>query len=339
MDGTFTDDYGVPPKYIGSGVQPTYTRVVYNQPHWKRKSLLLKVHPEISKLQGYDIMSAVYIVGIVLAQTILAYLLRDHKFWVVFIVAYIFGATMDHAMWVLIHDCTHNTVLPGKKANKFLHWVANIPLIIPCTISFRYFHLMHHAYLNETYNDPDVPALWEDKIFGHSALGKTLFLFFFPISQAIRVTCRFESSAQPKLDIWLIGNFVVQILYSAFILYYFGYMAFIYLFISNYFAVGLHPMGARWIAEHYAVEPNQETYSYYGVLNKVSFNIGYHNEHHDVPSVPWSKLPLLTKHAPEFYKPLVNHNSYLGVLRQFIFNPKFTLQTRVTRISANKKYT
>jgi fatty acid desaturase len=64
---------------------------------------------------------------------------------------------------------------------------------------------------------------------------------------------------------------------------------------SFFFSVGLHPLGARWIQEHYLTKGEQETYSYYGVFNKVAFNVGYHNEHHDFPSVPWNKLPQIRK--------------------------------------------
>ena len=63
-----------------------------------------------------------------------------------------------------------------------------------------------------------------------------------------------------------------------------------YLFASFFFSVGAHPLGARWIQEHYVLFPGQETNDYYGPLNRFQMNIGYHNEHHDFPSVPWNRL-------------------------------------------------
>ena len=73
----------------------------------------------------------------------------------------------------------------------------------------------------------------------------------------------------------------------------------------------LHPVGARWIQEHYAVWPNQGTFDYYGPLNTVALNIGYHNEHHDFPEIPWRRLPKLREIAPEYYEPLGCHRSWV----------------------------
>jgi hypothetical protein len=37
----------------------------------------------------------------------------------------------------------------------------------------------------------------------------------------------------------------------------FRWRSLMYLILSSNFAIGLHPLGARWIAEHYAMEPKQ----------------------------------------------------------------------------------
>ena len=86
---------------------------------------------------------------------------------------------------------------------------------------------------------------------------------------------------------------------------------------STVFAIGLHPLGARWIQEHFALVPGQETYSYYGPLNKVSFNVGYHNEHHDIVTIPWSRLPQVRRIAPEFYDGLHSYTSWTSLLSAF----------------------
>ena len=106
----------------------------------------------------------------------------------------------------------------------------------------------------------------------------------------------------------------------------------IYLILSLFFSVGLHPLGARWIQEHYLTHSvEQETYSYYGPINRVCLNMGYHNEHHDLPSIPWNNLPRLKAMAPEFYDTLKFHPSWTRLLFQFIFDKRYTLFSRIER--------
>ena len=81
-----------------------------------------------------------------------------------------------------------------------------------------------------------------------------------------------------------------------------------YVCLSTFFALGLHPLRGRWLQEHYDLMGiPQETYSYYGPLNWVMPNIGFHNEHHDFPMVAWRRLPQLSRLAPDFYQPLWAH--------------------------------
>lgn len=74
-----------------------------------------------------------------------------------------------------------------------------------------------------------------------------------------------------------------------------------------------------------------ETCSYYGILNLLTFNVGYHVEHHDFPSIPGSKLPEVRKIAPEFYDNLESHSSWSWVIWQYIIDPTVGPYARVKR--------
>lgn len=65
----------------------------------------------------------------------------------------------------------------------------------------------------------------------------------------------------------------------------FGLKALIYLISSLWIGYSFHPAAAHFIQEHYTYTSGQETYSYYGSLNWIFLNVGYHNEHHDFPKV------------------------------------------------------
>jgi len=102
----------------------------------------------------------------------------------------------------------------------------------------------------------------------------------------------------------------------------FGHKALLYLVIGTLLALGFHPLAGHFISEHYLFkDKHQATYSYYGPLNFLVYNVGYHVEHHDFPYIPCTRLPQVRKIAPEFYDHLPYHTSWLKVLWNFIMDP------------------
>jgi sphingolipid delta-4 desaturase len=207
--------------------------------------------------------------------------------------------------------------------------IANLPHIVPGYASFEKYHIKHHSFQGIHELDADLPNYWEAKMINNYFIGKTMWLLFFPVFQATRV------SRIKELNLWdglLITNLAVQVVFNVAIWYFMGPQAFGFLFLSFWFSIGLHPVGARWIQEHYLTfESEQETYSYYGPLNTVAFNVGFHNEHHDFPSIPWNRLPKIRKTAPGYYDTLYYHNSWTGLFFRFLFSQEISLFHRIVR--------
>jgi len=318
-------------KKEGYSPKPEYSRVSYLQPHWTRRKEITQAHPEVQKLQGVEPSTGIWVVVTVAMLLGLSWVVQAYEFSFLSILtlAYLVGAFICHAQWVLIHELTHDLVFGVPILNTTFMLLCNATHIVPSASSFRYFHKQHHAFLNETYKDPDVPSPIEDKIFGHSMLGKATWLSLFSLFQTLRVL----RSPQPFEWATLL-NFLSNGLFTYGVIYFIGLKAVIFLLLSSLLSIGLllHPLGARWIAEHWAVFPLQETYSYYDFLfNTFAFNIGYHNEHHDFVGVPYKHLPKVKSIAPEYYDNLHEHPSYVKLLWTFVTNPNFTLRSRVVR--------
>src|SRR5262249_42836620 len=121
-----------------------YTSVTYPEPHAARSRQMLAAHPELRELAGPQPWSAFWTVTLVAAQLAVAALVGGRAWYIWLPVAYTIGATIDHALWALIHETAHNLVFRGRTLNRLVSITANIPLVVPAAISFCKYHLLHH---------------------------------------------------------------------------------------------------------------------------------------------------------------------------------------------------
>jgi sphingolipid delta-4 desaturase len=104
-----------------------------------------------------------------------------------------------------------------------------------------------------------------------------------------------------------------------------------------FIAGGIHPCAGHFLSEHYVLQHTQsgkniqETYSYYGGLNKFTWNVGYHNEHHDFPNIPGSRLPKVRAAASEYYDTLTTCPSWTFAIINYITCPRLGPHCRVKR--------
>jgi sphingolipid delta-4 desaturase len=306
----------------------------FDQPHPERTRAILKAHPEVRTLMGRNPSTALIGLSVLMIQSAIAYgvsRLGPDGWWVALLVAYGFGAFANHCTYVIIHDAVHNLVFRNRVLNKFVAIAADLPNLLPGAIAFGTYHLKHHAHQGDYETDADIPNKWEARLIGDKWYRKIFWLLLFPVFQLTRPP---RLKAIVMWNVWTLVNVVAALAYGIAIYSVCGWLGLFYLVCSFFFSVGLHPVGARWVQEHYTLDPDQETFSYYGPINRVALNVGYHNEHHDFPSIAWNNLPKLRALAPEFYDSLRSHSSWTRLLIQFVFDRRYTLFSRVERSPA-----
>jgi sphingolipid delta-4 desaturase len=306
----------------------TYPLSTDREPHKDRRMAILKVHPEVRDLIGRNPWSALIICGLVATQLFLAILLARSPWWIILLIAYSVGAILSHGLYVMIHEGAHQLIFASRPLNSGAAMVANLPSLLPMSASFRNYHLQHHAFQGSYELDADIASEWEARFVGHSSFRKALWLVLFPVFQVVRT---FRLTRIPVFDSSVVVNIAVQLTFDGLVFSLLGGKAFAYLLVSMLASVGFHPLGARWIQKHYVTHGRQETYSYYGLGNTVAFNVGYHNEHHDFPSVPWNRLPEVRAIAGTWYEGLVSYTSWTRLLLKFVFDRSLSLRSRIVR--------
>ncbi|OCK78065.1 dihydroceramide delta(4)-desaturas-like protein [Lepidopterella palustris CBS 459.81] len=321
----------------------TYTE----EPHRTRRQAIIKAHPEVTKLCGPEPLTKYLVTAVVALQVICGYLLRDTPIasWQFFLTAYIIGATANQNLFLAIHEISHNLAFRSPLGNRVFAVFANLPIGIPYSASFRPYHLTHHKSLGVDGLDTDLPTLLE-AFFLDSIFGKAFFCTFQILFYAVRPMMVYKL---PMTKIHLF-NVIVQIAFDVALVKFAGGHALAYLIMSSFLAGSLHPCAGHFIAEHYVFEkqpaaakepasliPVPETFSYYGPLNMLTYNVGLHNEHHDFPAIPWSRLPTLNRIAHEFYDGLPCHKSWVYVIWQFVLDKDVGLWCRVKRAEGGRK--
>lgn len=293
------------------------------------------------------------VVLVVLAQILLACSVREQAFFSprFLLTAYVLGATLNQNLFLGIHEISHNLAFRDPLSNRLMAILANLPIGVPYSASFRPYHLTHHKSLGVDGLDTDLPTALE-AAFLDSVAGKAFFATFQILFYALRPMTVYKL---PLTKIHLL-NVAVQLVFDALLVRFVGGKALAYLILSSFLAGSLHPCAGHFIAEHYVYPQNNnnnkkkkdntnsndatssppgspvpETFSYYGALNLVTYNVGYHNEHHDFPAVPWTRLPALHRLAREFYEPLPSHRSWVAAIWQFVTDDDVGLWSRVKR--------
>jgi sphingolipid delta-4 desaturase len=148
------------------------------------------------------------------------------------------------------------------------------------------YHIEHHKHLGEDGIDTDLPSRLEMLCLQNVA-GKAFF-WSVPLPllphhtnttpcstfQILFYALRpgFVRSQRPTG--WHALNFLTQLTFDAIMYHFLGGRALVYLIMSSFFAGSLHPCAAHFIAEHYLWDGlDQETYSYYGPLNILAYNV------------------------------------------------------------------
>lgn len=113
----------------------------------KRRREIMKAHPEVKSLCGYCPYTKYITAFLVFVHFATAYYIatNDLAWWQWTLLTYVIGATCTHALFLAIHEISHDLAAKTKFANQCLGMFANLPIVAPYSVAFRDYHLEHHA--------------------------------------------------------------------------------------------------------------------------------------------------------------------------------------------------
>ncbi len=296
------------------------------EPHFLRRKEIMKEFPEVKKLFGNDyslIYKTLFVAALQLSVPL--FFLPENP-WLFALLVILVGSTLTHILVLAVHEITHDLAFKKKVLNNWLAMIVNFPLVVPFAMAFKAYHAEHHWHQGKEGVDTDLAVRSEALLF-KGFIGKFIWLLIQIPVYAIRPLFVYPM----KPNMWQVINAIIQFSFMFGFYFLVGWPGILYLALSTVMATGLHPISGHFVAEHFVYKEGQETYSYYGFWNKLIFNVGYHNEHHDFPTIPGSKLPELKRIAGKHYDELYAHKSYSKLIWKFLVDNNVNLFSRVKR--------
>jgi sphingolipid delta-4 desaturase len=317
--------------------------------HAQRKKAIMKAHPEIAQLQGTDWKTFPLACIYAAVFTVLGIWACQYSWWIQLILAYTVGGYCAFCASVLGHDGVHG-LAGGGAINDLTCIIGFLPGFIGAMGQFfKVEHIWHHSVVvdrvvrfgpqhSNFFKKLFVVTLTYAVVVAAFAVLSALMLIqmtvhailhllgkrktLFPTQTRIPAFSRFPHG----LHGWMYFNLVLSLVYEGVQLYYFGYGPVLFRLISCVISNGPSPLGMRNVQEHYYQRKGQPTTSVYaGLVNTLTFNIGFHVEHHDFSTIPCMRLPKIREIAPEHYNTLFAYRSYTEVLTRFFTDPGIPL--------------
>jgi sphingolipid delta-4 desaturase len=319
--------------------------------HRERAKAMLKAHPEIRTLFGNDPTTAWWCLAAAGTQLGIAVAVGFAPWWVMLLAAYFVGSVINIALFQLGHECVHGLVFRGRAWNRLWFTLTTLPMFLSGHHTWWEEHLVHHNdmgakkdfitrrrsyFLATRYTSPlFVPYSLFMLVMQvlRSLLGLAMYAGNLLLGH-IRPTPRtlvvladkhlVSGYARDGVETWAAWYPLLNLTMCVALLLVGGWKSVAYLLASQAFMTGfLHPYCLGWvlgISHFHGARNYQPSASHYGwLVNLLSFNAGYHVEHHDLMMVSWRKMPRLKSMAPEFYDNLEPIKSYTWLALSFVF--------------------
>ncbi|KAI3436018.1 hypothetical protein D9Q98_002075 [Chlorella vulgaris] len=270
-------------------------------------------------------------VGIVAALAIGAYTIGNPLVWPLY---WFLQGTMFWALFVVGHDCGHQSWSNNKTLNDFVGNIVHSSIMVPYH-GWRISHRTHHANHGHVENDeswhPTVKSNYE-KLDKWAKLGRLLFpfpLFAYPFYLLNRSPGKNGSHYDPKSDLFTASEGPLVETSNKFQCAWIGFLAgctvalgplaMLNLYVLPYWVFVVWLDVVTYLHHHGPSDPEEEVpwyrgeeWSYfrgglstidrdYGIFNKLHHDIGTHVVHHLFPQIPHYHL----QKATEAVKPIM----------------------------------